>query len=176
MSSLVEYLSLNHGSTPMAQPVLAMLTRRDLERARLRAPAFAAWRDHLDFVEEREAQFFGYGTAGATACFQPVPFSAFERWARLTGARTDVFGLDDFASHWRWRKANAGAPSRGRLAAPRPADDRSVQEAGIQLVDIFPDGFARWLKALSDTPSFDRWPTLDDYAALVIETCIDLRS
>jgi hypothetical protein len=158
-----------------ATEVLAALRPRDFHRARVRSALLTPWRDYKDFIEERNSQFFGYGTAGVTACFQLVPFAAFERWVRLTGARADLSGLDHFAAHWRWRKSHAGAPTRGRSLARPLLEPSRVQEAGVQVVNIVSDGFARWLDAVAGAPSQDSSPSIDAFAGLVVETCIALR-
>ena len=81
---------------------IAEVTACDFFQAR-QFSGFSGWSDFHDFCDERDCLALGYETAGVTAPRQLVPFAAFERWSRLTGAPLDLDGLDEFAAHWRYR-------------------------------------------------------------------------
>ena len=151
-------------------PVLAWLAPRDFARAR-RTPGFSFWDSRREFLEERDALYVGYGVAGILAQRQFVPFEPFERWARLTGTPVDLDGLDEFAAHWRWRAAHPDAPTLGRLGAPGDPERNRVEAAGAQCVRIRPEVFVRWRDDFARLGLFAA-PSLDDYAAQVVEFCI----
>jgi hypothetical protein len=174
MAHFAGYIFSESDARHAARPILAKLSRNDFDCARGRHPAFSVWSNHADFVEEREAQVFGYGTAGATARVMLVPFADFDRWVRLTGARADLAGLDHFAAHRLWRYENPFSPSRGRLVAHEAADIRRVEQAGVQWIDIFADRYEKWRDAVSGALQLQGPPSVDVYAGLVIETCIGL--
>ena len=148
--------------------MLGWLDRRNFEEARRRAPSFAAWRDHGEFVAERDLLYIGYGTAGVCAEIQRVSFQAFEKWSRLTGAPLDVDGLDEFAAHWRWRKRRPSAAVMGRFGAPDNPERHAVAVANVQCVRIRPEVFVRWRDDFVGGGLFEA-PDLDSYAAYVVE-------
>jgi hypothetical protein len=150
-------------------PVLAWLCRRSFARAR-KAPGFSLWRSYREFVHERDALYVGFGAAGVTARLQRVPFDAFERWARLTGAQVNVDGLDEFARHWRWRVRHPDAPVCGRFGVPDDPERNAIDAAGAQCVRIRPEVFVRWRDDYAKANLFAP-PTLDDYATRVVECC-----
>jgi hypothetical protein len=151
-------------------PVLGWLTPRDFALAR-RTRGFALWANRREFLEERDALYVGYGAAGIMAHRQIVPFEAFGRWARLTGAPVNVDGLDEFAAHWRWRAAHRDAPTIGRFGAPGDPERHAVEAAGAQCLRIRPELFVRWRDDLLNLDLFAA-PSLDAYAAQVVEFCI----
>jgi hypothetical protein len=147
---------------------LGWLDRCDFEEARKRAPSFAAWSDHGEFVAERDLLYIGYGTAGVTADIQRVPFEAFERWSRLTGAPVDIDGLDEFAAHWRWRESHPDAPVIGRFGVADNPGRHPVAAANVQCVRIRPEVYVRWRDDFVNAGLFAA-PDLDAYAAYVVE-------
>jgi hypothetical protein len=151
--------------------VLAWLSRREFARARLRSPGFARWSSHREFAQEREALSLAYGFAGVATQFQRVPFDAFERWARLTGAPLHVDGLDEFAAHWRWRADHPEAFVCGRFGAPGDPERNRVDAAGVQCVRILPEVYLRWRDDYASAAMFAP-PSLDAYAAHVVECCV----
>lgn len=151
--------------------MLASLARRDFAHAQARAPGFALWRDFDEFLQERDALFLGYGVSGVTARVQRVPFDAFERWARLTGAPVDLNGLDEFAAHWRWRCGHPLAPVTGRFGAPGDPERNAVAAAGLQLICIRPEIYVRWRDEYVRSGLFAP-PDIDVYAAHVVDCSI----
>lgn len=156
---------------PAQAPVLAWLDRRDFARARRAAPGFSLWGDHSEFVAERDALFLGYGDAGLTARRQRVPFEAFCRWVRLTGAPLDIDGLDEFAAHWRWRAEHPGAAVVGRFGAPGDPERNAVNAGDAQCLLIRPEIYVRWRDDYERTRLLSG-PDLDDYAAHVVDCCL----
>jgi hypothetical protein len=151
-------------------PVLGWLGQRDFDRARLRWPRFALWRDHHEFFAERDALHLGYLCSGVTAAIQRVTLDAFERWTRLTGAPSDVDGLDVFAAQWRWRARHPMAPVVGRFGVPDDPE-RSPATEGAQRVVVLPELFLRWRDDIARPKLFPA-PDLDVYAAHVVECCL----
>ncbi len=158
-----------HPDRPEA-PVLAWLARADFARAR-QALGPSLWNDYRDFVQERDALYVGFGEAGVSARFQSVPFDAFERWARLTGAAADLDGLDEFAAHWRWRKLNPRARVCGRIGAPGVPDRSILNKAGAQCIYVRSDVYMGWRRDYA-AANLLAPPGLDAYAAHVVECCI----
>ncbi len=152
-------------------PVLASLGRRDFAFAVAHAPGFALWSCFDEFQQERDALFLGYGVSGVTARVQRVPFEAFERWARLTGAPMDLNGLDEFAAHWRWRVGHPLAPVAGRFGAPGDPERNAVAAAGIQTIWIRPEIYVRWRDEYVRSGLFAP-PDVDVYAAHVVDCSI----
>lgn len=155
---------------PYEPPVLALLGARDFSRARL-MPGFALWSNHREFTAERDALFVGYGAAGVTARRQRVPFEAFERWARLTGAPFDIDALDEFAAHWRWRADRPDAGVIGRFGAPGDPERNIIGTAGVQCLRIRPEVYVGWRDDFAKSRLLQP-PNLDDYAAHVVECCL----
>jgi hypothetical protein len=151
-------------------PVLAWLNRHEFGRAR-RVLGVSLWSNYDEFIQERDGLFVGYGAAGVSASFQPVPFAAFERWTRLTGARPELGELDEFAAHWRWRESHPYARVRGRFCAFVAPERDPASAASAQCVRIHPDLYARWRDDYAKATTFEA-PGLDAYAALVVECCI----
>ncbi|MDE3177751.1 MAG: hypothetical protein KGM15_16745 [Pseudomonadota bacterium] len=151
--------------------VLASLARRDFAHAHARAPGFARWSDFDEFRQERDALYLGYGVSGVTARIQRVPFEAFERWAKLTGAPVDLNGLDEFAAHWRWRASHPLAPVTGRFGAPGDPERNAVAVAGLQTVWIRPEVYVRWRDEFARSGLFAA-PDVDVYAAHVVDCSI----
>jgi hypothetical protein len=155
-------------------PVLALLGKGDFASARACGASFAAlWSNHREFMQERDALFVGYGEAGVTARFQAVRFPAFERWMRLTGAATEIAALDEFAAHCRYRRDHPRAPIAGEIVDFGSPLERDLQAAGVQIVPVRSDLFAEWRRAFAQLGLFETAPALSDYAALVIEACIE---
>jgi hypothetical protein len=155
--------------------VLGWLDRRNFEEAKRRAPAFAAWSDYGEFVAERDLLNIGYGWAGVAAEIQRVSFQGFERWSRLTGASLDIDSLDEFAAHWRWRRAHPDAPVIGRFGAPDNPERHAVAAANVQCLRIRPEVFVRWRDDFANGGLFAA-PDLDCYAAHVVELCLSSES
>jgi hypothetical protein len=155
-----------------AEPtVLGWLDRADFCRARRECRGFARWRNYREFVIERDSVFLGFGMAGVVAQRQRVPFDSFLSWSRLTGAATDLDGLDVFAAHWRWRAGHSLNAVVGHLGDPGDPDDDVASTAGAQIVRILPDVFRRQqleFEKLSLLPA----PALNVYATLVVECCL----
>ena len=151
--------------------VLASLSKSDFAHAHARAPGFALWSHFDEFLQERDALFLGYGASGVIARVQRVPFEAFERWARLTGAPMDLNGLDEFAAQWRWRVGHPLAPVIGRFGAPGDPERNAVAVAGIQMVWIRPEFYVRWRDEYVRTRLFVP-PDVDVYAAHVVDCSI----
>jgi hypothetical protein len=151
-------------------PVLGWLGPRDFVRARLNWPRFRVWRDHREFIAERDGLRLGYLCSGVTATFQRVTVDAFERWVRLTGAPCDLDGLDAFAAQWRWRTRHPTAPVVGRFGV---ADDpeRAPAAEGWQRVLVRPEIFVRWRDDFARAKLFAA-PDIDAYAAHVVECCL----
>ena len=157
---------------PRSEPlVLGWLGRRDFEHARRTEPRFSLWNNYREFVSERDALYVGYDASGVTAQIQRVPFAAFERWVRLTGAPVDIDGLDEFAAHWRWRSLNTEAPSMGRFGVPGDPERNVVGAAGVQIVCLRPELFVRWRDEFARANLFPV-PSLDAYAAHIVEFCL----
>jgi hypothetical protein len=152
-------------------PVLAWLNRSDFERARLRWPGFALWRNHEEFLAERDALHVGYLSSGVTAEIQRVPLDAFERWTRLTGAPADLDGLDEFAAHWRWRARHPGTPVVGKFGFADDPERSPPAVAGVQRLLVLPELFVRWRDDLARPKLFPA-PGLDVYATHVAECCL----
>jgi hypothetical protein len=150
--------------------VLGWLGRKDFERARLRWRRFSLWRDHNEFLAERDALHLGYFVSGVTAEVQRVTLEGFERWTRLTGAPPDLDGLDFFAAHWRWRGRHPGAPVVGKFGVPDDPERRPAAD-GAQRVLVLPELFVRWRDELAKPKLFPA-PDLDTYAAHVVECCL----
>ena len=156
---------------PAEPPVLGWFRKRDFDCARRSGAGFSHWSTHREFVAERDALFLGYGSAGVTAHLQRVSFAAFQQWARLTGARFDVDGLDEFAAHWRWRARHPEAPVMGRFGFPGDPERNAVGAAGVQSLVIRPEVFVRWRDDFARTKLLAS-PSLDVYAAHVVELCL----
>ena len=156
-------------------PVLARLNPRDFARARTLAPAFRAWANYEEFLNERDALFLGYGAAGVTATLQMLALPAFERWSRLTGAPLDLDGLDEFAAHWRWRARHPDALVYGMFGVPRFPERHEVEAAGVQVVRVRPEFFVRWRDDYARTALLET-PDLDAYATHVVEDCLPCAS
>jgi hypothetical protein len=153
-------------------PVIAWLTAHDFVRARKHC-GFSIWTDRREFSDERDALFLGYGYAGVTAFRQLVPFGAFERWTRLTGASCDVMGLDEFAAHWRWRSAHPAASIVGRFRATSE-EACNISAQGARSVRIRAEVFQQWSKDFVRLGLFAE-PNLDDYATHAISCCVTSR-
>lgn len=154
-------------------PVIAWLTKSDFARAR-KYRGFSIWADWREFRDERDALFLGYSWAGLTAVRQQVPFISFRRWTRLTGASFDIRGLDEFASHWRWRLAHPDASIIGRFrVTDEQASDVGVH--GAQCVPVCADLFRLLSDAFIRLDQFLA-PNLDDYAAHSLSCCLTLRT
>jgi hypothetical protein len=153
------------------KPVLAWLDRRDFARAREQEPGFSIWGSHSEFRRERDALYLGYGAAGVRAHIQHVPFAAFEGWARLTGAPLDLDGLDEFAAHWRWRADNPQALICARFGEPGDPERNAIEADGAQCLRVRPENFVRWRDDFAKASLFVP-PSLDAYAAHVVECCI----
>jgi hypothetical protein len=173
MTTLTESDKSRPRDTPPQTPVLAWLSPRDFVRAR-RTSGFSRWSRHREFLQERDALFVGYGLAGISAHMQRVPFAAFERWSRLTGAPLDIDGIDEFAAHWRWRTGHPQAPVIGRFGAPGDPERHAVDAAGAQCVLIRPEVYVRWRDDYA-TLGLLAPPGLDDYAMHVVECCVASR-
>ena len=164
----------NFSSVPIQRiepQVLALLGKRDFAHAQARVPGFALWSNYEEFLHERDALFVGYGASGVTARIQRVPFEAFERWARLTGAPRDLDGLDEFAAHWRWRLGHGLSPVTGRFGSPGDPERNAVAAAGVQTIRVRPEIYVRWRDEYVRTGLFPP-PDIDVYAAHVVECCI----
>ncbi len=148
---------------------IGWLPQRDFARARA-TPGFSGWANHREFSLERDALFLGYGAAGVTARLQRVSFSAFQRWARLTGAPINLDGLDEFAGHWLWRASHPDAPVIGRFGAPGDPERNAVDAAGAQCVIVRPEVYVRWRDDYAKSGLFPP-PDLDTYATQVVECC-----
>lgn len=157
-------------SSGFSNLAIALLTKRDYERARL-LPGFARWRYHADFLAERDALHVSYGAAGVTAARQRVSFEAFERWARLTGAPLTLDGLDEFAAHWRWRLAHPRAPTLGRFGGPGDPERHPLEAGGAQCVVVRPEVYVRWRDEFLRSGLVSA-PNLDAYAAHVVDCCL----
>ena len=158
-------------SLESSPPVVAWLNARDFARAR-RLPGFARWRNWREFRDERDALFVSLGFAGVKACRQMAPFEAFERWVRLTGASADLAGLDEFAAHWRWRRAHPQATVVGRFREDGATGVATAQ--GIQCVPIRAESYAIWRAEIVRLALFAA-PNLDDYATHAIACCMAAR-
>ena len=124
-----------------------------------------------EFETERESLVMSYHWAGVRAPRQRVPFAAFQAWRRLTGAPLDTDGLDEFAAHWRYRRARPAAPVLGRLGEPGKPEVHSVEAHRAQVVVISPALFARWCDSvLALSPSTG--PDLNAYARHVVDCCL----
>lgn len=171
MNTLPVLAEIEHSAPYPAEQVLGLLSRRDFAWARQRAPGFAQWDNHRDFVAERDALYVGYGACGVGARYQRVPFGAFESFTRLTGAPVDVHGLDEFAAHWRFRAQRPNAQVSGRFGFPGDPERNVVGAADVQCVTIRPEVYVRWRDDFAKVKLLQA-PGVDLYAAYVVELCL----
>ena len=112
-----------------------------------------------------------YGAAGLNVARQRVPFEAFERWARLTGAPVDLDGIDEFAAHWRWRSTRPAAPTIGRFGGPGDPERHAIDAGRAQCVIVRPEIYVSWRDAICRSGLLAP-PSLDVYAAHVVDCCL----
>ena len=167
-------LNINAAHIAADLPVLAWLSPKDFDRARAVWQGFRQWRDHEEFLAERDALHVGYLWSGVTATIQRVPIDAFERWTRLTGAPADLDGLDGFAAHWLWRARNPEAPVVGKFGVADDPERNPPAVGGAQRILVAPEKFVRWCDDF-DQPKLFAAPDLDAYAAHVVDCCLPSR-
>ena len=136
---------------------------------------FSGWADFHEFCDERDCLALGYETAGVPAPRQLVPFAAFERWSRLTGAPLDLDGLDEFAAHWRYRARRRSARTRGQFGAPGQPERHAVEVESAQVVVVRQDVYIRWRDEFAASAPFPA-PDLDAYATQVVGCCLVTRA
>ena len=90
----------------------------------------------------------------------------------LTGASADLAGLDEFAAHWRWRRAHPQATVVGRFREDGATGVATAQ--GIQCVPIRAESYAIWRAEIVRLALFAA-PNLDDYATHAIACCMAAR-
>jgi len=171
MSHLLRYSEPSNPDHRSNPTVLGWLVRREFAQARLRSPGFSLWSNHREFALEREALYWGYGSAGVAARFQRVPFDALERWSRLTGAPIDADGLDEFATHWNWRRTHPRRPICGRFGAIVDREQNAATDTGVQCVRVCREVYVGWCDDYAKSALFAP-PSLDSYAAQVVECCV----
>ena len=153
---------------------IAEVTACDFFQAR-QFSGFSGWSDFDDFCDERDCLALGYETAGVTAPRQLVPFAAFKRWSRLTGAPLDLDGLDEFAAHWRYRVHRRSARTRGRFGVPGQPESHAVEIESAQVVVVREDVYTRWRDEFTASAPFPA-PDLDAYATQVVGCCLVSRA
>jgi hypothetical protein len=163
--------------------VIALLGRTDFERARKTIGDLIFWRDYEDFLCERDGEFLALSSAGAAVSQQRVPLAAFNRWGRLTGCKRTLAALDDFAASWRVRRTHSDWPVRGALVTGDAVETGDTVDAseghskrGALLIPIAQDVFAKWDHSVAILKLFRNPNLIDQYAALIAETCLVHRS
>jgi hypothetical protein len=163
--------------------VIALLGRADFERARKTIGDLLRWRDYEDFLCERDGEFLALSSAGAAVSQQRIPLAAFNRWARLTGCKRTLAALDDFAAYWRVRRTHLDWPVRGALVTGDVVETGDTvgaseghSQRGALLIPIAQDVFAKWDHSVAILKLFRNPNSIDQYAALIAETCLVHRS
>jgi hypothetical protein len=163
--------------------VIALLGRTDFERARKTIADLFRWRDYEDFICERDGEFLALSTAGAAVSQQCVSLAAFNRWARLTGCKRTLAALDDFAACWRMRRIHSNWPVRGALVTGDAVETGNTAGASeghskrrALLIPIAQNVFAKWDHSVAILKLFRNPNSIDQYAALIAETCLVHRS